>query len=164
MFNLVAWDLIPTLVMHRYYCNSEAGYWVYKTPEQWVSENPRAAERLLNYQRNEPIDLGSDWIAAQFNDRFRIETSRPVEVFHAISRKEQIYRDVVTDEKLLFAVEFRLGSGRASFQSGGSLEAWRRAFIFGWFGRGQCEYWEKDNAPNPFSDNKHLYYLIGVEK
>jgi hypothetical protein len=46
MYNLVFWDLIPTLVMHKYYCATEAGFWVYKTPEQWVKENPGVAETL----------------------------------------------------------------------------------------------------------------------
>jgi hypothetical protein len=46
MYNLVFWDLIPTLVMHKYYCATEAGFWVYKTPEQWVRENPGVAETL----------------------------------------------------------------------------------------------------------------------
>lgn len=46
LYNLVFWDLIPTLVMHKYYCATEAGFWVYKTPEQWVKENPGVAETL----------------------------------------------------------------------------------------------------------------------
>ena len=32
MYNLVFWDLIPTLVMHKYYYSTQAGFWVYKTP------------------------------------------------------------------------------------------------------------------------------------
>lgn len=39
MYNLVFWDLIPTLVMHKYYCDTQAGFWVYKTPEQWKAEH-----------------------------------------------------------------------------------------------------------------------------
>ncbi len=46
MYNLVFWDLIPTLVMHKYYCATEAGFWLYKTPEQWVKENPGVMETL----------------------------------------------------------------------------------------------------------------------
>jgi len=46
MYNLVFWDLIPTLAMHKYYCANEAGFWVYKTPEQWVKENPGVAKTL----------------------------------------------------------------------------------------------------------------------
>jgi hypothetical protein len=34
MYNLVFWDWLPTIVMHKYYCATEAGFWVYKTPEQ----------------------------------------------------------------------------------------------------------------------------------
>lgn len=44
MYNLVFWDLIPTLVMHKYYCDTQTGFWVYKTPEQWMRENPRMKE------------------------------------------------------------------------------------------------------------------------
>lgn len=39
MYNLVFWDWIPTLLVHKYYCATEAGFWVYKTPEQWRAEN-----------------------------------------------------------------------------------------------------------------------------
>jgi hypothetical protein len=46
MYNLVFWDLIPTLLIHKYYCATEAGFWVYKTPEQWVKENPGVLETL----------------------------------------------------------------------------------------------------------------------
>lgn len=46
MYNLMFWDWIPTVVMHRYYCSTEAGFWVYKTPEQWEKENPGVLEVL----------------------------------------------------------------------------------------------------------------------
>jgi hypothetical protein len=47
MYNLVFWDLIPTLVMHKYYCSTQAGFWVYKTPEQWLKENPELTKEDL---------------------------------------------------------------------------------------------------------------------
>ncbi|MDO8843734.1 hypothetical protein [Methylicorpusculum sp.] len=40
MYNLVFWDLIPTLIMYKYYCDTQAGFFVYKTPNQWKIENP----------------------------------------------------------------------------------------------------------------------------
>jgi hypothetical protein len=46
MYNLVFWDWIPTVAMHKYYCATEAGFWVYKTPEQWAKENPGVRETL----------------------------------------------------------------------------------------------------------------------
>lgn len=44
MYSLVFWDLIPTLVMHKYYCSTQSGFWVYKTPEQWMKESPEMKE------------------------------------------------------------------------------------------------------------------------
>ncbi len=52
MYNLVFWDLIPTLAMHKYYCATQAGFWVYKTPEQWAKENPGVLETLRPYPRS----------------------------------------------------------------------------------------------------------------
>ncbi|HYD57877.1 MAG TPA: hypothetical protein VEB41_13295 [Burkholderiales bacterium] len=40
------WDHIPTVVAHEYYCQKEAGIWVFKTPEQWVTENADALRAI----------------------------------------------------------------------------------------------------------------------
>lgn len=33
----VFWDWIPTVVVHKYYCETEAGFWVYKTvDDRWL--------------------------------------------------------------------------------------------------------------------------------
>ena len=46
MYNLVFWDLIPTL-LHKYYCSTQAGFWVYKTSEQWKAENLGQEQGLI---------------------------------------------------------------------------------------------------------------------
>lgn len=46
MYNLVFWDWIPTVAMHKYYCATEAGFWVYKTPEQWAREHHSELEGI----------------------------------------------------------------------------------------------------------------------
>jgi hypothetical protein len=46
MFLIPFWDWIPTVVMYKYDCSTEAGFWVYKTSEQWKKENPRVMETL----------------------------------------------------------------------------------------------------------------------
>lgn len=46
MYLLVFWDQIPTYLLHHYYCATDAGVWIYKTPEQWKAENPGVAETL----------------------------------------------------------------------------------------------------------------------
>ena len=43
----ILWDWIPTVVAHKYYCEKEAGFWVYKTLEQWKAENPGVMETLV---------------------------------------------------------------------------------------------------------------------
>ena len=76
MYNLVFWDLIPTLVVHKYYCATEAGFWVYKTPEQWVKENPGVLETLVPWPASKiygpkkvafELDGGT---VTQYNERF----------------------------------------------------------------------------------------------
>ena len=47
VFLPIFWDWIPTVVAHKYYCATEAGFWVYKTPEQWKKENPGVMETLV---------------------------------------------------------------------------------------------------------------------
>lgn len=47
MWLIPFWDWFPTVVTHQYYCATEAGFWVYKTPEQWRKENPGVMEGLV---------------------------------------------------------------------------------------------------------------------
>jgi len=47
MYNLVFWDWMPTVVTHQYYCSTEAGFWTYKTVDQWKKENPGVMETLV---------------------------------------------------------------------------------------------------------------------
>jgi hypothetical protein len=76
MYNLVFWDWIPTVAMHKYYCSTEAGFWVYKTPEQWVKENPGVMETLRPYPRskiygNEKLTFEfNGGTVTQYNERF----------------------------------------------------------------------------------------------
>jgi hypothetical protein len=39
MYLLVFWDLVPTIVVHRYLCSTYAGMTIHKTPEVWLAEN-----------------------------------------------------------------------------------------------------------------------------
>ena len=47
MYLIPFWDWIPTVAMHRYYCATEAGFWVDKTLVQWKQENPGVMEALV---------------------------------------------------------------------------------------------------------------------
>nr|WP_321467019.1 hypothetical protein [uncultured Desulfobulbus sp.] len=46
MYNLVFWDWIPSIIQHEYYCRTQAGFWIYKTLDQWKEENPGVYETL----------------------------------------------------------------------------------------------------------------------
>lgn len=43
----IFWDWIPTVAVHQYYCAKDAGFWVYKTLDQWKAENPGVMETLV---------------------------------------------------------------------------------------------------------------------
>ena len=44
MYLIPFWDWLPTVATHQYYCATEAGFWVYKTVDQWKQENPGVME------------------------------------------------------------------------------------------------------------------------
>ena len=69
MYLLVFWDWIPTVVTHQYYCATEAGFWVYKSPEQWKKENPGVMEGLV-YKNEMPHIETSYGRATVLNQRF----------------------------------------------------------------------------------------------
>ena len=52
LYLAVFWDHIPTVLVHKYYCETEAGFWVYKTPEQWKKENPGVMETLVDTNKS----------------------------------------------------------------------------------------------------------------
>lgn len=47
MYLIPCWDWLPTVAVHQYYCSSEAGFWVYKSVDQWKAENPGVMETLV---------------------------------------------------------------------------------------------------------------------
>lgn len=53
MYLIVFWDYLPTVLMHKYYCATEAGFWMYQTPEEWSVDNPGVLEALTPWLRPE---------------------------------------------------------------------------------------------------------------
>ena len=95
MFLIPGWDWIPTVVAHKYYCEKEAGFWVYKTLDQWKAENPGIAETLVANKggaaRGETFDDGYGKTATYLlNDRFNwIVTQQDISGLLLIIRTEQ---------------------------------------------------------------------------
>lgn len=69
MYLLPFWDWLPTVAVHQYYCSTEAGFWVYKTVDQWKAENPGVMETLV-YKRDMPHLQTSYGRALVLNQRF----------------------------------------------------------------------------------------------
>ncbi len=59
-FLIPFWDWIPTVATHQYYCATQAGFWVYKTPEQWKAENPGEMEKLVSNKAQVPVRSDGD--------------------------------------------------------------------------------------------------------
>ncbi|MEO8629366.1 MAG: hypothetical protein ABI612_14880 [Betaproteobacteria bacterium] len=73
MYLLVFWDYIPTVVVHKYYCETRAGSWVYKTVDQWSLENPGVLETLVSnkgHVRKSEGDANNYVQTAWLNQRF----------------------------------------------------------------------------------------------
>ena len=69
MYLLVFWDWIPTVVVHQYYCSTQAGFWVYKTADQWKTENPGVMETLI-YNKAMPYVKTTYGAETALNQRF----------------------------------------------------------------------------------------------
>lgn len=109
MYLLVFWDWIPTVVAHKYYCATEAGFWVYKTPEQWKKENPGVMEGLVSYNKN-PGGFNVDWPSQheQRNDGHQeISTNHVNARFNEVVSQQDISSvfPIIREEKVLFDIK-----------------------------------------------------------
>lgn len=117
MYLIPFWDWIPTVAMHRYYCATEAGFWVYKTPEQWKQENPGVMETLVANKgwpsRHDGHQGGPEKLVTQmYNDRFNVfESKKDVLTILPIVRVEEKLVDIKRGEMLGRLVVF--GSGNS---------------------------------------------------
>jgi hypothetical protein len=106
MWLIPFWDWIPTMVMHQYYCATEAGFWVYKTPEQWKQENPGVMETLVAFN-----DGRSSHGAYMLNPRFNWAIKKDGPQWFNRWRWEQEIVDTKTNDVLARYVDFSTGSG-----------------------------------------------------
>lgn len=118
MYLLVFWDHIPTLMLHKYYCETKAGFWVYKTPEQWKVENPGVAE-TLTWQEISPYYKNPDGsFGFKLNDRFIDETRQKKALILPVTVSKDLIIDLKTGETMVERV--RVGSGYGTFALGGN--------------------------------------------
>jgi hypothetical protein len=101
MYNLVFWDLIPTLVMHKYYCSTQAGFWVYKTPEQWMKENPQI--QLKSSEARVYKGTDNDYVVTNsLNHRLNlVRKLNPASFWLPIYKSEEYIEDTETKKMLM---------------------------------------------------------------
>lgn len=120
MYNLVFWDWIPTVVAHKYYCATEAGFWEYKTLDKWEMENPGVIESLVAQRSIQLTPYGD---LQTLDERFAIETHRRKLIsFLSTSVAERLLVDRKSAEVLAKGVD--IGSGVGNIATGGGLKFW----------------------------------------
>lgn len=139
MYLIPFWDWIPTVAMHQYYCATEAGFWVYKTVEQWKTENPGVMEGLVSYNKN-PGGFNVDWPSRHeqdidghlvrninhINERFNVSvTQQDISDLLPIIRKENVLLDVKNNEVITRYVDFGTGNSvKNTIGPPGPLKFW----------------------------------------
>lgn len=144
MYNLVFWDLIPTLVMHKYYCSTQAGFWVYKTPEQWKAENPElttedlvllgdSKNMLSDFHEFKPLKSDPNKEVLMINQRIYQDNSyeKNITSFVPIHKSTTFFADIKNDQKL--AEEITFGSGYGSPMTTGGILG-----LKGWLENSTC--------------------------
>jgi hypothetical protein len=120
MYLIPFWDWLPTIATHQYYCAKEAGFWIYKTPEQWKKENPGVTETLVAQLSIQRMAYGELQIMDQ---RFAIETRHSTPVLLIPTEiAERLLIDRKTGDILAKTVE--VGSGVGNMATGGGLKFW----------------------------------------
>jgi hypothetical protein len=107
MYNLMFWDWIPSVVLQSYYCKTEAGFWVYKSPEQWAAENPEAI-KTLTYKRVNDMTVIEHGYTDHLNQRIDL-TYKKTHLWPNISRYEDTVIDVKTNDVLIRRIYFLCG-------------------------------------------------------
>ncbi|OEC32599.1 hypothetical protein SAMN05216600_1355 [Pseudomonas cuatrocienegasensis] len=126
MYNLVFWDWIPVYVMHKYYCSTEAGFWVYKSPGQWIKENPDMVGRKWGVNEIGKYEtINEDTHRSWSSDRIYMEYTQTRSFNDAIGRSESVLVDKATGNALARAIEFYRGSPGALALGANSLSDYK---------------------------------------
>ncbi len=123
MYLLVFWDHIPTLILHKYYCATKAGFWVYKTPEQWKKENPGVGETLTRKELPTTFKRPDGTFGYILNERFIYETRQWHHPILPITISTDSVIDTGRDEAMNKRVS--VGSGYGSLSVGGDKDNWK---------------------------------------
>lgn len=115
MYSLVLWDWLPTVAVHQYYCAKDAGFWAYKTLDQWKVENPGVMEGLVANKGAPSTRQGNmeNYTDTYFlNQRFNWVVKHHGRFLFNRWRHEQELVDTKTNEVLARYVDFSTSQER----------------------------------------------------
>ena len=135
MYNLVFWDMVPTLVMHKYYCSTQAGFWPYKSFDQWDAENPGISQGLRSSNKPGKGDLDAfptrdDTERHWYNDRFYKEKAEQ-KIHGTIDRREEIFVDAENSTVISRVITFYRGLPPTTLELGGTPGEIRKSLVLG---------------------------------
>ncbi len=155
MFLIPCWDWIPTVVAHKYYCEKESGFWVYKTLDQWKAENPGVMETLVVNELRAPSTHEGDennWTNTYVLNQ-RIQQVSKHQGFLPFYRwkYESLLVDSKSGEVLVRATDFYTAQERA----GGGWRGWKF-----WLAIDHCH----NHASNEMQFGNYLNKIKGAKK
>lgn len=152
------WDTIPTLWLHRHYCQTEGGFTVYKTLEQWKAENPGVAQTLVAVPvpHNKRLVAG-EVQAYQLNQRFRLEVGEELRSFGIRKRREALV-DVRKGDALAEYINF--STAISDWSSG--IHSFRDVKV--WMNRNFCTDDPRASGRLPFGEFWSQAMLLGDDK
>ena len=114
MYLLVFWDHMPTVLVHKYYCEKESGFWAYKSIEKWTTENPEVMKTLVPVKKggvSRNGDMRNYVDTYSLNQRFNWVIKKNGPLFINRWRHEQEVVDTKTGEVLARYIDFSTGYG-----------------------------------------------------
>ena len=131
VYLLLAWEQIPTYILHKYLCASRAGSFMYVQPAEWVAQNRAAAATIRFPDGLSPREkLSENTVRYHWSDRIIKEYSKTRFYPLAVSLNESSLHDTLTGTVLARTV--RVSSGYIGFALGG-VNSWRF-----WVGAESC--------------------------
>lgn len=119
----LTWDTIPTWIAFEYFAHKEAGVTVFKTLEQWKSENPGIAETLEPYKltikdvRGEEFILENGFSRVRLNERFSYDSKSKL-LFLSVKLTEHQIVDM-KNENIVFRFVVITSGNSGGLASGG---------------------------------------------
>ena len=158
----IFWDWAPVVAAHNHYCAKDAGFFLYKSPEQWMKENPGVAETLASKvaEPDEEIENGKKiFINKQF-----AWTMKNATLTWGIHQREQAVVDRATGEPIALWRDYDTGVyGSLVGGGGGGLRDWKL-----WMRYRTCEPGDSDPSTwiekKKFNAIRSAIYSLGDRK